>query len=113
MYQPKFPLTLAPVATKERSPAQDLAFGRDELASAIRFVAAAGHSAIADDLRRALDALPPATVLRLGCYRCNGDVPLDQPDLVEDQLCRPCADSIDAAVEDRRRVMRGARRLRA
>lgn len=113
MYQPKFPLTLAPVATKERSPAQDLAFGRDELASAIRFVAAAGHGAIADNLRQALEKLPPATVLRLGCYRCNGDVPLDEPDLVADRLCRSCADAVDAAVEDRRRVMREARRLRA
>ena len=102
----KYPLVLRPVARQTKSAAQDFAFGRGELESAIRFLR---DQPICTDLERALAALPQPTCLHLGCHRCNGDVPLDQPDLVEDRLCRPCADEYDQAILARKEAMRRAR----
>jgi hypothetical protein len=105
-------MSIPPVPRQEKSAAQDLAFGRRDLECVIRFIRSAGFPDAVADLQRVLDALPPATVFHLGCRTCNGDVPLDQPDLVEDNLCRPCADRYDAAASERRRHMREARALR-
>lgn len=109
MSKVKFPLNLRSVERQRSSPAQELAFGARELACAIRFIASSGHVAVADKLRLALAELPPVTVNDLGCERCNGDVPLDQPDLMEDRLCRSCADDYDRAAGERREAMRQAR----
>jgi hypothetical protein len=43
-----------------------------------------------------------ATVHSLGRQRCNGDVPSNEPDLMQDRLCRACADDCNAALAARR-----------
>jgi hypothetical protein len=109
MAKPKFPLRLQPVERQTKSPLQDLAFGRSELESAARFIDSAGFQGAANKLRAILAGLPPAMVHELGCRGCNGDVPLEQPDLISDRICRGCAEDYDRAVAERRHAMRQAR----
>ncbi len=109
MNKPHFPLNMPLFDRVDRTPAQDLAFGRGDLACAARFIRAAGHEEVARAMESLLSQLPPATVSPLGCHYCGGDVPLDQADLLEDRMCRRCADAYDAAAADRKRRMREAR----
>lgn len=111
----RYPLNLPPVARKPRSPVQDLTFARQDIAVAARFVEGAGQPAVAELLRQAaeqIDALRLPPVLALGCWRCDGDVPADVPDLASDRICRACADDYDVAQAERRALMKADRAAR-
>lgn len=98
------PPHLPRVDRKPTSKALDYAYDRNRLRVAISFLRDPEYAEAAALLAKAIALLPPAMVYYLGCQRCNSNVPLDQPDLIEDRLCRSCADDYDAALAARRAV---------
>lgn len=109
----KFPILLPAVTRKPKSVAQNVAFARGEITSALRFLDQPEHAGAREALEAALErieALKLPNVLDLGCWRCGGDVPADNPELVADRICRPCADDYDIAVAERNARARTARK---
>lgn len=109
----RFPLRLAPVERKPRSAAQDVAFAREEIETAMRLLSHPSHQPALRALETAMaqiDALKSPNVLGLGCWRCGGDVPADQPELAKDRICPPCAADYDAAVAERRAAIKLTRK---
>ncbi len=110
-----FPLSdfLPPVARKPKSDVSMLALIRRDCLLLSDRAEERGEPEVAAALRHVValtEARGAARVLDLGCWRCNGDVPTDRPDLVKDRICPSCADDYDAARAARREVKRAALR---